>query len=165
MTMRWYVLHSKPHRENLLWNQLSLRDIEAYYPCIHLKSIHSHILKVKPYFPGYLFVHIDRNIISLPTLQWMPGAIGLVCYGGEPADIPEGLLHAIRERVDQINNKGEEGSQKLKIAQEVTIRTGPFAGYRGILASYLSDQERVIVLLGYLRDQQVRVQLPVEQIS
>ncbi len=38
MTAHWYVLHSKPMKEALLWEQLSLQGIESYYPCISHSS-------------------------------------------------------------------------------------------------------------------------------
>jgi transcriptional antiterminator RfaH len=163
MAMRWYVVHSKSRNEDLLCKQLCLRNIEVYYPRIRLQPVNSRARKVKPYFPGYLFVHVDLSTVGTSTLQWMPGAIGLVCFGGEPAYVAEEFLYAIRERIDQINRAGGEGLQHLKPAQEIKIHSGPFAGYRGMFAAYLSDRERAVVLLSYIRDQQIRVQLPVEQ--
>jgi hypothetical protein len=37
MTARWYALHSKPMKEVLLWQQLSLHEIEGYYPCLRVQ--------------------------------------------------------------------------------------------------------------------------------
>jgi transcription antitermination factor NusG len=110
-------------------------------------------------------VHTDLDVVGISGVQWTPGAIGLVCFGGEPAWVSDGILQGIRERVDQLNLAGWEAWQKLKLGDEVAIHSGPFAGYRGIFSSYLSDRDRVIVFLKFVRDQQVRIELPVGQVT
>jgi transcription antitermination factor NusG len=112
-----------------------------------------------------LFLHADLDAVGMSTVQWIPGAMGLVCFGGEAAWVSDGILQAIRERVDQINISGKEAWQNLKPGDDISIHSGPFAGYRGIFSSYLSDRDRVIVFLKFVRDQQVRVELPVGQIT
>ena len=37
MPERWYVLHSKPRKEDLLWEQLRLREIEAFHPRLRVQ--------------------------------------------------------------------------------------------------------------------------------
>jgi transcription antitermination factor NusG len=163
--MRWYVIRSKHRNEDFLLRQLQGREMEAYFPCIRQHSSSPSTRKVKPYFPGYLFVHTDLDKVGISSVQWIPGAIGLVSFGGEPAWVSDGILQGIRERVDQVNISGLEAWQNLKSGDDIVIHTGPFAGYRGIFSSYLSDRERVIVFLKFVRDQQVRVELPVGQIK
>jgi len=139
--------------------------MEAYFPCLRVNSVSPHARKVKPYFPGYLFVHTDLDMVGISGVQWVPGAIGLVSFGGEPAWVSDGILQSIRERVEQINLAGWESWQKLKSGDEIAIHSGPFTGYRGIFSSYLSDRERVVVFLKFVRDQQARVELPVGQVT
>jgi transcriptional antiterminator RfaH len=119
----------------------------------------------KPYFPGYLFVHVDLNVVSESSLRWIPGEIGLVCFGGEPAYVSDAILHAIRTHVDEINAEGGERLQNLKNGDPIAIHSGPFAGYQGIFDTYLSDYKRATILLKFIRDQQIRVDLPVGQIT
>jgi transcriptional antiterminator RfaH len=161
--MRWYVIQSKPQKEQLVYQQLGIHEIEASYPCIRVRPVNPHARRLKPYFPGYLFVHADLHTVGVSMLQWIPGAIGLVCFGGEPAWVSDVMLQAIHERVDQINSADAEALQGLKAGDDIAIHSGLFAGYRGIFASYLSDRERAIVFLKFIREQQTRVDLPVSQ--
>ena len=69
--MQWYVLQSKPQKESLLHDQLCLRGIEAYYPRLYLKPANPRARKSRPYFPGYLFIHVDLENTGLSRLQWM----------------------------------------------------------------------------------------------
>jgi transcription elongation factor/antiterminator RfaH len=165
MTTQWYVLHSKPLKEALLWEQLSLQNIESYYPCVRVQPISAHARRVKPYFPGYIFGHVDLEKTNLSTLQWMPGAAGIVAFGGIPSSVPEHVIVAIRRRVDEINAAGGELFHDLKAGDIVTIREGPFSGYDAIFDARLSGEERVRVLLQLLNIRKFPLELPASQIQ
>ena len=108
MSTFWYALRSKPRKEETLWRQLRAQNIEVFYPQIRVQPVNPRARKVRPYSPGYMFVYTDLEAVGLSTFQWMPHAIGLVSYGGEPANVPENLINAIRRRVDEINEAGGE---------------------------------------------------------
>ena len=146
----WYALRSKPRKEDFLWAQLQAHDIECFYPRTRVKTVNPRARKVRPYFPGYIFVYADLEKVGLSTLQWMPGAGGLVAFGGPPASVPETLINAIRKRVDEINTAGGEAQVGLERGDLVVIREGPFAGYEAIFDARVSGDERVRVLLSLL---------------
>jgi len=162
----WYVMHSKPQKEQWLYKQLNALDldIDVYYPCLNSKRQKLHSYTVKPYFPRYLFVNVDLNLTGISMLQWIPGSLGLVSFGGEPACVPEALLQRIRHRVDEINRAANDMLSGLKPGDEVVIRSGPFAGYDAIFCNRLRDSERVQVLLKVLQDQRMKIDLQVSQI-
>ena len=161
----WHVVHSKPQKESLLFEQLWLRRIETYYPRIRVQPINPRAHKIKPYFPGYLFICDDliHNIKS--DLRWMPGAIGLVSFGDEPATVPDEVILKIKRKVDNIVNEGEDELDGLDSGDPILIRDGPFDGYKAIFDAHISGTRRVRVLLELLKGRQLRVELPVEQIE
>jgi transcription antitermination factor NusG len=162
---RWYVLQSKPQKENLLYEQLCLREIEAYYPYIRVKPVNPRARKFKSYFPGYLFVHVDLDLVGISFLQWVPGAIGLVNFGGEPASVAESVLHAIRLGIEKYSTDGSHFYSALKPGDTVSVKDGPFSGYKAIFDARLSGNQRVRVLLEVLRDRQLCVELPAGHIQ
>lgn len=162
--VHWYVMRSKYRNEVLLWQELGSRKIEVYYPRIHAPTAGLAPQKTRPYFPGYMFIHVDLDVVGRSKLEWIPGAVGLVCFGGEPAYVSDNILYGIRERVDLVNSMRVDPSKGPKSGQEIEIYTGPFAGYRGIFGLQLSDGERATVFLRFIRGQQMRVELPVSQI-
>ena len=93
MTESWYALRSKPRKEEVLWKQLLARDIEVYFPRIRVHPVNPRSRKLRPYFPGYMFVQADLDEVGLSKFNWMPFAIGLVSFDGVPAVIPENLMH------------------------------------------------------------------------
>ena len=164
MTKSWYVLHSHPNKEDLLWQQLLAREIEVFYPRIQANPVNPRARKIKPYFPGYLFVCTDLEKLGLSTLQWMPYSTGLVMFGGEPSALLESIVQVIRQRVDEINTAGGEVLDALKPGDRVVIQEGPFEGYEGIFDVRLSGKERVRVLLEMLGARKVPVELKAGQI-
>ncbi len=163
--LTWYVMRSKPNKEELLYQQLLLREIDTYYPSIQVHPVNPRSLKIKPYFPGYLFIRTNLEIVGISTLQWLPGAIDLVNFGGELATISDELLQAIRRKVDRVNAANGELLESLKPGDVVAIHDGPFAGYQAIFDTRVSGRERVRVLLQMLRDRQIGVELSIGQIE
>ena len=77
MTDRWYTLRSKPNKEDLLWSQLQIREVETFYPRVRVQTVNPRARKIRPYFPGYVFVRADLEQVNSSSLQWTPGAVGL----------------------------------------------------------------------------------------
>ena len=163
--MSWYVLQSKPNNEELLCEQLRIRQIEAYCPRIKVQPVNPRARKMIPYFPGYLFIRANLDVIGTSVLKWLPGAIGLVDFGGELAYVTDDLLYAIRCKVDQVNANEQGLLKDLKPGEVVKIQTGPFTGYQAIFDSYLPGHERVHVLLKILRDRQIGLELSLGQVE
>jgi hypothetical protein len=66
LAVEWYALHSKPNKEELLWGQLAIRWVETYYPRARVQIINPQARKIRPCFPGYVFVrvYLERTGIS-----------------------------------------------------------------------------------------------------
>ena len=165
MTQHWYVVRTKPRKEDFLAEQMEIRRIEIYSPRIRVQAVNPRARRIRAYFPGYVFVHLDLERSGTFSLQYIPGAAGLVSFGGEVADVPDGLVHAIRRRVEEINIAGGELFDVLKQGQTVVIHSGPFAGYEAIFDARLPGSDRVRVLLKLLKNRQMQVDLPVGQVQ
>ena len=163
--MQWYVLQSKPQKESFLNDQLCLRDIETYYPCVKVNPVNPRSRKSMPYFPGYLFIQVDLDSVGFSKLQWLPGVQRLVSFGGEPATVSDALVQSIRRRIDENDFADIAMIQKIKQGDTVSIQSGPFAGYRAIFDARLKGNERVRVLLEMLQDRQVCVELSGSEIE
>ena len=157
----WYAVRSKPRKEEAVYRQIVSHGFDTFYPRIRITPVNPRSRKLKPYFPGYLFVNADLDQAGLSTFQWMPHSIGLVSFGGEPAVVPDHLIQAIHARVDQINLAGGEIFDGLKQGDGIWIKEGPFRGYEAIFDIRLPGSERVRVLIEFL-DNQRRVALTLE---
>lgn len=160
MNANWYVLRSKPHKELFLAGELLARDFEVFCPMLHIKPVNPRSRKIRAYFPGYLFVYTDLQNANLSSISWIPGAVGLVTIGAEPASVPDELVRAIRKKVEAINAAGNQAPPGLQAGDKVLVEDGPFAGYQGIFDSRLPGNDRVRILLDLLKQRQMRLDLP-----
>jgi transcription antitermination factor NusG len=162
--MRWYVLRSKPNREQALWLEASGRGFQTYYPYLRVQPVNPRSRKMRPYFPGYMFVYADLPAVGISAFSWMPYSQGLVSFDGAPAEVPEALVEAIRKRVDEANASGGEQMVGLRRGEAIVIQGGPFDGYPAIFDARVSGSERVRVLLKLLQAERMRLELPASQI-
>ncbi len=165
MALQWYALRSKPRKEEILWRQLRAQEFEVFFPRIRVHPVNPRSRKLLPYFPGYMFVNVNLEEVGLSTFQWMPHAIGLVSFDGEPSTVPGNLIYAINKRVEEIAAAGGEFFDGIKPGDTVKINTGPFAGYEAIFDARLPGSERVRVLIQMLSDRRVPVELRAGQVE
>jgi transcriptional antiterminator RfaH len=162
--LQWYVLRSKPNKEITLWQELTVHGFECFTPQLRVKPVNPRSRKIRPYFPGYLFLHTDVEQAAASMFRWMPFSNGFVTFGDVPATVPENLIQAIRRHVEEINAAGGEQLAGLKRGDTVKIQGGPFEGYKAIFDARLPGRERVRVLLKLLQMRQMSLELPSAQI-
>jgi transcriptional antiterminator RfaH len=159
MARQWYALRSKPRKEDIVWKQIRSQGFEHFYPRMRVHPVNPRARKVKPYFPGYLFVRVDLDEMGISTFQWMPHALGIVSFDREPASVPDHLIQALKKRIKEIAAAGGEVFDGLEPGDKVRIHAGPFRGYEAVFDASLSGNERVRVLLQFIDDQRI---VPIE---
>ena len=149
----WYVIRSKPRRERFVYEQLHGQGLEVFYPSVRVHPVNPRSAKERAYFPSYLFAHLDLAAFGVNRLRWLPAAVGLLEFGGEPAVVPDALIAQLKLRVASIQSVGGVTFDGLQPGDVVKITSGPFAGYEAIFDLRLKGSERVRVLLEMLRRQ------------
>jgi len=163
--IQWYAFQSKARKEQLLCEQLHIRNIDTFFPCLHVRPVNPRARKNQPYFPGYVFGRVDLERAGRSIMDWIPGAIGIVNFGGEPAPVADHLINTLQRHLETINVSRGAFSKRFLQGDVVAIDKGPFAGYEAIFDAHLPGRDRVEVLLKVLQGSQIRVVLPIEQIS
>ena len=149
----WYVIRSKPRRERFVRDQLNGQGLEVFYPAVRVHPVNPRSAKERAYFPSYLFAHLDLAAVGVNRLRWLPAAVGLLEFGGEPAIVPDLLIEQLKLRVASIKSVGGLTFDNLQPGDVVKITSGPFSGYEAIFDLRLKGSERVRVLLEMLRRQ------------
>jgi transcriptional antiterminator RfaH len=160
MSLAWYVLHSKPNKEDFLYSQLNYRKVKAFYPRLHVTPVNPRSRKIKPFFPGYLFVNLDLEEIPLSSLAYVPGVNRIVSFDDQPATVPDEVITTIEHNVMRLNQSHDDGAIGLKHGDPVIILDGPFKGYKAIFDTAMKGSDRVRLLVKFLHGQQKRVQVP-----
>ncbi|HEB63956.1 MAG TPA: hypothetical protein ENJ02_00220, partial [Chloroflexi bacterium] len=64
MSANWYVLRSKARKEDAVYAQALQRGLEVFYPRLRVNPVNPRARKVRPYFPGYMFVRVDLEAVG-----------------------------------------------------------------------------------------------------
>lgn len=165
MPKQWYAMRSKANKEQFLFEQLNARGMHTYLPLIRSHAINPRARKMKPYFPGYLFIELDVEHEDSSDLQWVPGGVGLVSFGDEYPAVPPNFISALQKHLDELNQRGGKFADEYKPGDELQIQEGPLKGYQALFDARIRGTDRVRVLLKLLRGQLVRVELPSSEVK
>lgn len=164
MAISWYAMRSKPNKEAFLAGQLELNGVEVFFPVLRVTPVNPRSRKVRAYFPNYLFVHVDLEVVNVSDLRWMPGASGLISFDGVPASVPDLLIATVRNKIEQHNSMIRDAGKNFQRGDTVLIQDGPFAGYEAVFDTHISGQDRVRVLLSLLQGRKLPVEITSRQI-
>lgn len=166
MPAKWYVLRTKPHKERAVHRMLlQENDLEVYFPSLEVDPVNPRASRIRPYFPGYMFVNIDLEEQGDNALRWTPGTRGLVRFGGQPAPVPEHLIYELKKRLAELQEEEDQPADEFQKGDKVRIVDGPLAGYEAIFDTRLSGKDRVQLLLSLLSGHTTRVKLEDHQIK
>lgn len=146
----WYVLQTKPNKENQVFHFLTSYDFDVYYPSIRVKPADPRSSTIRPYFPRYMFLNEDLQKVGLSAIQWVPGLAGFVQFGDIPATVPSAVVHELKQRIEAIEAAYARPNEKFNPGDPVRITHGPLAGHEGIFDMRLSGGQRAQILLDLL---------------
>lgn len=161
--MQWYVLRSKPNKEDFFYNQLFVHRVKVLYPRIWAQAVNPRARKVRPYFPGYLFTHIDLHDI---TTYFLIGCPVQGVWSRLTQCLPKFLrpwLPPSAAVCTKSTRRAMSNWPALIQARPLSFEKAFFAGREAVFDSRLPDPERVRVLLKLLYNQQVPVDMPAGQ--
>ena len=147
-----------------LFHQVTTHKVECFYPRIYVEPVNPRSAKVRPYFPGYMFVRIDPEEMGFSLFEWMPFSQGLVSYDKVPAPVPEELIDNLRIYLKNINGTDNLKKDKFEPNANIRIVEGLFEGYEAIFTTRIKGVERVRVLLKLLDDRHLPLELNIGQI-
>jgi len=88
--------------------------------------------------------------VGQSAINWVPGVVRLVNFGGEPAVVPEAVIEHIKRRSAEMEKSGEFGLGPFRHGDPVRITTGPLRDLDAVFDQRLSAKGRARVLLEFL---------------
>ncbi len=147
--MEWYVIQTKPRKEKEANSYLSTKGIEIFSPLMETFALRNGRMnkELNPLFPGYIFGKFDLGQ-NYPLVRWGRGVKKILGLGGYPTPVSEEVIEIIRERLDT------QGIAKMthsfKNSDVIRIKSGPLRDLLGIFDRWVSDSERVRILLNLI---------------
>jgi transcription antitermination factor NusG len=154
----WYVVYSKPHKEDQVCFHLGLKGIESFFPRLQLPAGGRAKKRVTPLFPNYLFVRIDLAT-EAHFVVWSPGVKRIVSFSERPAPLQDGIVGFLQRQADSAGII--QARSRLTAGERVEITGGPFNGFVGLIENPPNAKGRVKILLQLL-SRQISVKLGVE---
>ena len=161
---RWYLVYSKPRREELARVNLERQGYATYLPMMRTprRKLGRRIIRVEPMFPRYLFIRLDTETDNWAPIRSTLGVANLVRFGMLPSPVPDDLVTALRTR-DNASGVQDVPLHSFTEGQRVRIEEGPFMGYEGIFLAP-TGEERVLILLDIV-GKAARAQVNVEHLG
>lgn len=148
---RWYVLSCAPRKERVIYHQLHDRGFDVYYPYLIIKTQNPNMLKIEPYFPGYLFIKVDLEQVAFSTFQWMPMTEGLVCSADRPLHVPDRIVKAIHRSLWRVNSTVLGVPIDLGVELKEYSELDAVAGNGDLFNQQISGSDRSQFLYQYLQ--------------
>lgn len=159
--LSWFVVQTKPGRENLACSHLDLKGVEVFLPKTSIPLRKGHDCRqrsdrLKPLFPCYLFARF-HPVINLDIVRYLPGILRVLNSGGIPVPVDESVISEIQSRIcpDGFIPLQPNHFQRGDV---VVIQNGHFQGFMGRVERECDDQKRVSILLNILHQATVQVE-------
>ena len=146
----WYLIKTKSKQENIAIKNLEIQKYSIYCPTVEIKN------KLAILFPGYLFIHLDKNKENWSPIRSTKGVINFVRFGLNYAKVPNSIIEFLKanqliskEKLINLNN--------FKPGDKVQITDGAFKNCVAIFKSS-RPEERVVLLMNLLgREQSIKI--------
>ena len=140
---KWYLIYTKPRKEQVALQHLIAQGYEARLPMIKLQKIirHKKAIVEEPLFPRYLFIRLDEQA----SQDWSPirstiGVSQMVRFGNLLAQLPDEVVEMI------FNLQSQPVMQTISSGDAVIINDGPFKGVEALFSHFDGDQRAVLLL-------------------
>ena len=147
MMKQWYLIYTKPKKEQVALQNLVAQGYEAQLPMFKSEKIirHKKSVEEEPLFPRYCFIRLDEQ----GSQSWSPirstiGVSHMVKMGSVYPCIPEEAMKLILG-VDSDNTIVES----INSGDLVRINKGPFKAMEALFSHFDGD-ERAVLLLNIL---------------
>ena len=151
---QWYTVYTKPRQEQVAKENLERQRFRTYLPLVRARkrSRGRWVCAIEPFFPCYLFVHVDLEVDNTATIRSTRGVISLVRFGTVLAPVQESLIEMLQDTADPETGMYDLGQPVFKRSDRVTVMDGPFMNLTGIFQG-ADTKQRVAVLLEILGGQ------------
>jgi transcription antitermination factor NusG len=159
----WYVLHTRSRFEQVVFDGLEGKSLEAFLPKMTVMSKRrDRRMKIRiPVFPGYVFVKSDLNAYERLEIVKTVGVVRIVGNKDGPISVPDDSVGSLRIMV-----AGDDPivtGTRLRKGDRVMVVEGPFTGVTGTFVRY-RGHGRIVVAIDAL-GQYAAVDVPEEYIE
>ena len=148
----WIAVATHPNAEGQAVQNLKRQGYECYCPRTRVSRRHARRIETveRPFFPGYLFVRLDRTRDQWRPIMHSRGVRTVVRFGDKLGIVPWGVIESLLAREEDGGLKPPPATKRLKAGQRVTLNGTLFDEFVCTVLS-IEPRDRVCVLLEFMQ--------------
>jgi len=160
----WVAVATHLNAEGQAVQNLKRQGYECYCPCACVQRRHARRSEMvqRPFFPGYLFVRLDRTRDQWRPIMHSRGVRTVVRFGERLGIVPQGIIDSLLAMEEDGVLKPRPAVERLDVGQQVTLNGTLFDDFLCTVQS-IEPRDRVCVLLE-LMQHTVRMVVPSENV-
>jgi transcriptional antiterminator NusG len=161
---RWYAGRVRSGQEDKVAERLRKKGIYVFIPKIKVDGLKTRGRpRMRPLFPGYLFMKTSMNERIWFRITRTTGFIGLLGIRNKPLPIPEEEMNPLFE----VNGKRKEEifSVPVNPGQKLRVIRGPFMGKEGICKEVSAKKGIIRMEIEVFRDRKDLVELNIGDVE
>jgi len=166
MSRQWFAVRTKARHEVEALNHFERQGFAAYLPRTLVRTTHARKVcwKPRPFFPGYLFLHLAPEERRWTTIRSTIGAIGAVHFGHHYPPVPDVFIELLKAREDEHGLIVAERTPDsvFQPGERVRVLNGPMQGLEGVFVA-MRGEDRVMIMLDWLA-RRVKAELPLNEV-
>ncbi|PIW46999.1 MAG: transcriptional activator RfaH [Zetaproteobacteria bacterium CG12_big_fil_rev_8_21_14_0_65_54_13] len=151
---QWFAIRVKPRQESLAAANLERQGFRVYLPMMNTRI--SHAGKVswqpRPFFVGYLFVHLARDEQRWTTIRSTVGVLAPVVFGTFYPPLNDQVIALLQARHDEdgLISFSSTPEAPFKAGEKVRMLDGSLKGLEGVFIE-MRGQDRALILLDWMK--------------
>lgn len=163
----WFAVRTKPKKEIVARDHLENQGIKVYLPLVSTRIAHARKVswQPRPFFVGYLFVHLGRNEQRWTSIRSTPGVLAPVRFGNFYPPLPDEAIKMLQSSHDENGFITISSVPKVPFepGEPVRLRDSSLKGLEGVFVE-MRGEERALVLLDWMQ-KKMRVETRLDNLS
>lgn len=163
----WFCVRTKPKQETLARDQLLNQGLEVYLPMVNARITHARKVswQPRPFFAGYLFVHLAKEEQRWTTIRSTVGVHAPVSFGDFYPPLPNVAIEMLRSNHDEKGfiAIGRPIEAPFIAGDKVRLHDSSLNGFEGVFVE-MRGNDRALVLLDWMQ-KKMRIETKLEKLD
>lgn len=148
---KWYAVHARSRHEDVVYDGLRKKSIEAFVPKVQVMSRRKDRRKriLVPLLPGYVFVHSNLNPYDYWDIIKTYGVVRIVGTEHKPVPVKDEEMESLK--ILHGTDRTVRNQAYMKKGDRVMIMDGPLKGLTGFYLRHKAKSDKVVVSVELLK--------------
>jgi transcriptional antiterminator NusG len=149
--LKWYALHSRSRHEDVVFQGLRRKSIEAFLPKMQVMSRRKDRRKriLIPLLPGYVFVYTNLDPYQYWDIIRTYGVVRIIGIKGKPVPVKEEEILSLQ--ILNGTDRTVRNQAYMKSGDRVMIMEGALKGLTGFYLRHKGKSDKVVISIELLQ--------------